>query len=108
MNIVQEVNECEFVDSFRRYNRYDDFGRSALVALFDYLEQICEDTGEPYELDVIALCCDWGTYGSAKEAAKEYGYEGNDEEDDEEDAVQWLSERTTVIAYRGGVLVQSF
>ena len=55
----QTVNFSAFCDAFHAYNRYDQFGYDALKVLFDYLEELEEDTGNEMELDVIALCCDY-------------------------------------------------
>jgi hypothetical protein len=53
------VNFSAFVDAFRSMNRMDNFSYEDLEALFDYLEQYEQDSGEEMELDVIALCCDY-------------------------------------------------
>lgn len=63
----------DFVDFFRRYDRYDQFGYEALRALFDYLEEIEEDTGEEIEMDVIALCCDYTVFEDLDAFRQEYG-----------------------------------
>lgn len=68
----QTVNYYTFAQAFRDYDRFDQFGGAALSALFDYLEELEQDTGEEMELDVIALCCDWTRYDSAVEACSEY------------------------------------
>jgi hypothetical protein len=44
-----------FVDSFRDMNRENNFSVEGLRLLFDFLEEISPD----YDLDVIALCCDY-------------------------------------------------
>lgn len=59
MSIVFNIGFCEFCDAFRDMGRDDNFSYEGKRALFDYLEQYSEDTGEPVELDVIALCCDY-------------------------------------------------
>ena len=107
----QTVNSSDFVDAFRAHNRQDQFSYSGLHALFEYLEQIEEDTGEEMELDVIALCCDFSEYPSAKEAATEQGWEADaeaDEDDNEEAALAWLTDRTQVIPHEKGIIIQSF
>ena len=48
----------EFRDAFQKI-RPDNFSYEGLGALFEYLEECERDTGENYELDVIALCCDF-------------------------------------------------
>ena len=55
----QTVNFNDFRDAFRAFDRMENFSYEGMQALFDYLEQLEEDTGEEIELDVIALCCDY-------------------------------------------------
>jgi len=47
-----------FAARFSDYGREDNFSRTALRAMFDYLSELAEDTG-PIKIDVIALCCEW-------------------------------------------------
>jgi hypothetical protein len=47
------VNQYDFIEAFHRYDRYEQFGYDALCSLFDYMEQLEEDTGEEMELDVL-------------------------------------------------------
>ena len=39
--------------------RPNNFSYEGLAVLFDYLEQLEQDTGEEIELDVITLCCEY-------------------------------------------------
>ena len=39
--------------------RPDNFSYEGLGLLFDYIEELETGEGEEYELDVIALCCEW-------------------------------------------------
>lgn len=74
MAIVQELNQEWFVDRFREMGRGDQFSIDALYALYDYYDQLSDDTGEDYRLDVIAICCDW--YESTpEEFSQEYDIE---------------------------------
>ena len=80
-------------------------------ALVKYLENLEDDTGEEIEFDRVALRCDFSEYESAREAAEEYGWEPDedaDSDDAEEAAAEWLADRTTVITFNGGVIVQQF
>ena len=52
------VNLYEFREAFQRI-RPSNFSYEGLEVLFDYLEECEKDTGEEWELDVIALCCDF-------------------------------------------------
>jgi hypothetical protein len=55
----QTVNNTDFHSAFGYMNRLNNFTYEARNALFEYLEQLEEDTGVEYELDVIALCCEY-------------------------------------------------
>ena len=114
------VTSAMFADAFRRMGREDQFSREALEALFNYLEEYEQDTGEDLELDVIALCCDFTEYESAVKAVADcYGFtsglEAEDYEDaesyedaKEEEALDWLRDRTIVISFDGGLIIQNF
>ena len=92
------VQSRDFIDAFRRYDRYDQFGYAALNSLFDYLEQYEEDTGEEIELDVIALCCDYSV-SSVETIAQDYGIDidGMDEEDARQTVLDYLNDNTVVV-----------
>lgn len=113
------VNFSMFVDAFRRMGRENQFSGEALEALFNYLEEYEQDTGEDLELDVIGLCCEFTEYSNAIEAAADYGFtselEAEDYEDvesyedaKEEEALEWLQDRTEVISFDGGLIIQNF
>jgi hypothetical protein len=59
MAIVKTVNLHDFHQAFRDFNRSDSFSNEGLEVLFKYLEGLSEDIGEPIELDVIGLCCQY-------------------------------------------------
>ena len=110
----ETVNESRFIEAFNTL-RPDNFSRNALVALFDYLDQLEQDLGEEQELDVIAICCEWTEYRDAIEAAEAYGWEApeveeGEERDDTSDrkALEYLHDQTHVVEFEGGVLVLNF
>jgi len=110
----ETVNESRFLQAFKTL-RPDNFSRPALVALFDYLDQLEQDLGEEQELDVIALCCEWTEYRDAIEAAEAYGWEApeipeGEERDDTSDrkALEYLQDNTHVVEFDGGILVLNF
>jgi hypothetical protein len=57
--MYQTVTQHDFIRAFEAMGRAEQFTRSGLLALFEYLEDLEADLGESMELDVIALCCDW-------------------------------------------------
>jgi hypothetical protein len=108
--MIQTVNFQTFTDAFRRFDRYEQLGGyDGLRCLFDFLEDLEDGTGQPIELDVIALCCDWQQFDSVQEA---YDACLGPVEDDvvltEVDMLEALRCYTIVLEYDGGVLVQQF
>ena len=113
------VTSAMFADAFRRMGREDNFSREALEALFEYIENYEEDTGSRVELDVVGLCCEFTEYTTAVEAASDYGFTTELEADDYEDAEsyedakesearEWLEDRTIVIDFDNGLIIQNF
>ena len=102
--LVKYVSFNDFLEEFRRYGREDQFSYEGKKALFDYLEELSEDMGEPIELDVIAICCDFTEYSSLEEFNNDYSYSiGNI--DDIED----IQDYTIVIPINGeSFIIQNF
>jgi len=65
------VTEFDFVNDFTAI-RPNNFTREALYALFDYFEQLEDETGEEIEFDPIAICCDFTEYDSLREVKEAY------------------------------------
>ena len=103
----QTVTEFQFVEAFRHAGRETQFSVPARRALFAHFEQFEEDTDTEIELDPIGICCEWAEYPTALEAAKVYGLELRGD-DDESRALEWLREKTQVIEFEGGVVIQQF
>jgi|TARA_R110000737_G_scaffold208449_1_gene226318 hypothetical protein len=99
--IVKTVNEYEFINDFKSYGR-EDFTHAALVALYEYLEDYSRDTGEPVELDVIALCCEYAEYENLDEIKAAYSMHADIE------TIEDLREHTQVIEFKYGIIIQEF
>lgn len=98
------VSRYDFERAFVDADRKENFSYEGLRALFDYLEDYEEQTGEELELDVIALCCDYSE-DTVADIARNYSIdlshldpEDDDYEDQCTDAVrEYLCENTTYI-----------
>ena len=90
------VNEFAFLEAFRAYDRFDQFGATALRSLFAYLEDLESDTGEEIELDVIALCCDYSV-DTVEDIAANYSIEVDEGEDLRDAVLDYLNDNTTVV-----------
>ena len=83
--MIQNVTNQMFHDAFVNTNRADNFSYEALNALFDYFEEIGEGPETEYELDVIAICCEFAEYADIEEFRSDYGSEYESIEDIEQD-----------------------
>jgi hypothetical protein len=81
------INFSQFCDEFKTMGRDNSFSYEGKKALFDYLEQLEEDTGDEIELDVIALCCDYSEYSNIKEFQCDYSTEYETIEDIENETI---------------------
>lgn len=99
------INSSSFHDAFIRMDRKDQFSYEAREALFSYLEEYEESTGQQIELDVIALCCDYAEYDNLKDFLSQTWYTTEDYE-----TIEDLEQDTTVITIPNSeaFIVQSF
>jgi hypothetical protein len=90
-------NASQFRDEFNRAGRKDQFSYEGLGLLFDYLEEIDPD----YDLDVVALCCDFAE-NMPEAIADMYDIKG--------DIIDFLCDHTTVagVTSSGAVVYASF
>jgi len=87
--MYQSITKSDFTSAFHRMDRGEQFSYKGLIALYDYLEQYEEDTGEQIELDVIAICCEYTEYESLEEFQEDYG--------DDYQSIDEIEQVTTVI-----------
>jgi hypothetical protein len=87
--MFQSITKSDFTSAFHRMNRGEQFSYKGLIALYDYLEQYEEDTGEQIELDVIAICCEYAEYESLEEFQEDYG--------EDYESIEDIESETTVI-----------
>ena len=102
------ITEHEFIDGFKG-SYADSFTYEGKKALFEYFEQLEEDTGFDMEFDPIAIHCDFTEYDDFAEFLDEYedyAKEHNIKEIDD------IAEHTQLIRYDGGLdhkfIIQQF
>ena len=99
------VNFNQFNDWFIKDNSNykDNFSYEGRKALFDYLEELEDDTGEKIEFDPIALCCEYSEYENIQEFWNDY---------DKEDypTIDKIEDNTAVIKIQDSnkFIIQSF
>ena len=97
--IVKTIDIYEFRRAFADYNRADQFSYEGLGALFDWLDEMSDGCTEPYELDVIALCCEFTEYSDLEEIKQAYNTINT---------IDDLHDRTIAIEFDGGIIIQDF
>jgi len=97
--MFQRVNFSDFRQAFLNHDRGNQFSYEGLKALFDYLEEQERDTGEEMELDVIELCGEYSEFKSFEE------FQG---ENPDIESMEQLRDKTMVLEFDGGFLVQAF
>jgi len=96
-----------------------NWSRAGAFALAEWLEGIEAASEEGLDLDVVAIRCYFSEYESAQDAAENYGWEPSEEslQDTEEcesdshqylESMKFLENRTSVIEFDGGVIIQDF
>jgi predicted ArsR family transcriptional regulator len=103
----QTINHSEFTAAFHRCGRGEQFSYEALSLLFNYFEELEEDTGEEIELDVIAICCEY-TESDAETIASDYSIDLSDCEDDDEKeraVIEYMEDRTAIIGHTSSGMV---
>ena len=107
--IVKTFDLYDFRREFESYNRDDRFSDEAIEELYNYYD----DLGEPYEMDVIEICCNWTEYESLEEYAKEYMDESDFEEMDDDEKEKAIIDNLDNNTYftrlnNGGLLIQNY
>ena len=103
------INKNQFINWFRRSDTYEhNFSYEGLSALFDYLEEMEESTGEELEFDPVALCCEYSEYESLNDLIADYIDSGISWGDDV--GIEYFENRTTVIKIEetNGIIIQQF
>lgn len=97
--MIQSINLHMFRNAFANMGRKAQFTYEGQERLFNYLEDMSEDTGEEYVLDVIGLCCDYSEERHSDIASSySINIEGMDSIDAAQAVIDWLDENTTVVA----------
>jgi hypothetical protein len=73
--IIERLTESQFINAFKSWDTYkNNFSYEGLKALYEYFEEVaeCSDSGT-YELDVVAICCEYTEYANWEEFVDDYG-----------------------------------
>ena len=85
--MIKTINEYEFTQDLLN-DEYANWSYDGTKALFDYLTELEEDTGEQIEFDRVALRCDFSEYDNLEDILSQY---------DGINTLEDLQDNTTVI-----------
>ena len=74
--MIKTITQQNFVDYFNTWHdkRYaNQFSYDGKLALFNYLEELEEDTNTQMEFDIVAISCDFSEFENLEDVKKEYG-----------------------------------
>lgn len=98
MAIVMTMDKGDFVARLIA-DKNASWSVEGAEVLFDYLDEVSDDTGEPIEFDLVALRCDYSE-DTVDDLIDQYDIDVSDAEDDEDektDLVRDYLERNTAI-----------
>jgi len=101
--MITHITQSEFIDTFRYSKTYrTNFSYDGLMALFEYLEDLEEDTGENINFDMVGLCCDYSEYSNVEEFITDYQDSTELHENlDYSEIISVLRDHTEVIEFEG-------
>ena len=110
----QTINLHTFRESFYKMGRKEQFSYDGLEILFNYIEEVEQDTGEEMELDVVALCCDYAE-ATIDGLIRDYVIDMSDCDTDDEEAIketvmEYMEQNTSVcgVTSDGSVVYAQF
>ena len=71
--LINCVNPSELYHMACRIDRGEQFGYNGWQAIGEYLENLSDDIGEPIEVDIIGICCEYSKADSTDEWWQDYG-----------------------------------
>ena len=102
--MIRTINEYEFTQDLLN-DEYANWSYDGTKALFDYLTELEEDTGEQIEFNRVALRCDFSEYDNLEDILSQY---------DGINTLEDLQDNTTVIEVQKydltitGYIIQNF
>lgn len=99
MPIIKELSFYDFKKEFKDYNRDKQFTLQGLSALYEYVLELSDESGENYTLDVIELCTTFTEYESVGQALRDYDLHNYHQ----------LAESTVILPLDdGNIIIQNF
>jgi hypothetical protein len=104
--LINRVSASELYHMACSMDRGHNFGYNGWRAIGEYLENLSDDIGEPIEVDIVGICCDYSKANSVGEWWEENGEYSTIDADEWEEAREkeklelirdYLEDRTSVV-----------
>ena len=112
----ETLSTCQIADALYS-DQYGGWTSRGARAMAEYLEQMEDDIGGEFELDVVAIRCDYSEHESLQDWASGYFSDwksdlaiDEDMDDDEiDDAIrEYIADHGQIVDFDGGIIVSSF
>ena len=90
--MIRQVSNSEFIDDLFK-DDYANWSYEGADALYEFLTELEEDTGEQIEFDRVALRCEYSEYENLEDILSQY---------DNINTLEDLKENTIVIEFKYG------
>ena len=94
--MITNITLGTFRDAFINHGRGDSFTYQGFKALFEYFQQLEEDSGLMIELDPVAIDCEYTEYSDLEELQGDYP---------DIETIRDLQNQTSVIEFNHGSLI---
>lgn len=105
------LSTTEAIDILRS-DEFANWSYDGAKALVEWLEELEVAHNGEFELDRVALRCEFSEYGTLEEWADAYGADleeaPEDDEERDEEIREYILERGQLIEFNGGVIVSEF
>lgn len=100
----QTINKSQFIDAFQSSQYKDNFSYEGLCMLYEYLEDLADETGEEYELDIVALACEF-TESTYDEVISDYSIDMSEASNNEQHVLDYLEYNSIVCGYNDDIVL---
>lgn len=114
MALIQTLQASDLYNLACNMDRGHNFGFNGWNAIGEYLEELSDDTGEDYEVDIVGICCDYSMSESVDDFWNEYGkyssidpeeWEEMDEEEKLEAIEEYLQDNASVVTCQENLII---
>ncbi|MEN6293658.1 MAG: hypothetical protein ABFD07_16785 [Methanobacterium sp.] len=100
----QTINKSQFIDAFQSSQYKGNFSYEGLCMLYEYLEDLADETGEEYELDIVALACEI-TESTYDEVISDYSIDMSDAINNQQHVLDYLEYNSIICDYNDDIVL---